>query len=621
MVCDGYNWNAEAVARGAIADFDGFEEVLDAAIAEGRKHRAANDDALWLEIRNGEHCEGYADHLADQFQDEGDTANTFISLYVRTARGRAGWPGLLGHRHLDGLIWAWIDLLRDERVSPLAGEMESLADACRGHRWESAFWDLAGERWTSTLAERLELLLRESGLAGPTRRSVVQAMAHDAPALGHRILEEMVVAGDLAGVLRWMADLRALMIDHGIKDGVVAFSADATTKLGPFKTLASLVLNGEIAALEPEDVSRLTGVDAAGEPDLQLAKARLLSASGQSVRPLIGALLDCSGVEADDIERAAAALALAIGEGAWNIVDTALTHKFADVRHDALHALAARETTPLPSVFLDMARDKGSRVRQALLDILEARPHHGHQGALLVMIEDLWTESQTYHGEETGYPIAERAADLLTVQGPLSKAAVEAVLKTAINTNDRFLRVKLMVAAGKQGGDHGLDRLLQLALETGRTTVHEAAADALFRAGGMGATRAARFSQDQLLRRGPSIATNMALAVGAAADLEPAVTLANAIAVHSDRAVFLIPLLAGALHRADDDLADHILALLSEPLKLAIQKMVESDAKVPRALLEDMGDFRVRDAVYRRLSGWFEPVSGGRDGALSTRTT
>jgi hypothetical protein len=113
----------------------------------------------------------------------------------------------------------------------------------------------------------------------------------------------------------------------------------------------------------------------------------------------------------------------------------------------------------------------------------------------------------------------------------------------------------------------------------------------------------------------------MALAVGAAADLEPAVTLANAIAVHSDRAVFLIPLLAGALHRADDDLADHILALLSEPLKLAIQKMVESDAKVPRALLEDMGDFRVRDAVYRRLSGWFEPVSGGRDGALSTRTT
>ncbi|MCK5911985.1 MAG: hypothetical protein KAG62_18770, partial [Caulobacter sp.] len=375
MVAHGHSWNAEAVALGALVEFDGFEPVLAAALDEMRKFSLSNDDALWLEIRNGEHSEGYEEYLADQYYDQGDTAETFIRLFVADLRRLRGWRSILERWDCDELLWAWIDLLAKTESSPEPGEMEALADACRGHGREARFWEMATTKWTPALTARLQGLLEAPGLEVSTRRAALEAMAKHSPEAGIATLERLARAGALTATLTWMLDLKAALQGYGVEEALVAFASRAPACLGPFEGLARLVLEGRAEPLSAEEAAALAEVDTTGCPDLLLAKARLLAATGHDVRVPVEVLLADPGIEDPDIARAVAALRLAVDGGHWDIVEQGLEHRFADVRQAALVAIAPRETMPLPERLLALGADKGNRVRRALLDILKANPN------------------------------------------------------------------------------------------------------------------------------------------------------------------------------------------------------------------------------------------------------
>ncbi len=606
MVGFGYDFNATVVGKGALVDFAGFEAVIDASIDVSIRLRDDDHGSIWLEIRNGEHSEGYAEHLADMHHDDGDTADSFIRLYVAELRRRSGWIAIVARAQSTELIWGWIQVLAGDGVVPQPGEMVGLADAVRGHRHDARFWDMARNKWSADLGSRLDDYLKTPSLAEDTRHAVLKTMIVHEPAKGRAWIRAMATAGDLQGVLRAMTDLRALANGYDLKSEVSAFAADASDQAGLYAPLARAVLDDASYPLSPTEIDQLEALDAAANPDLQLARTRLLAAAGRPVRPDVESLLATAGDEGEDIQRATAALAIGITQGLTDIVEGALQHRFADVRRDALRAIANGLAAPLPAHILAMAHDKGSGVRKALVEILEAQPDGAHQPTLIGLIADDWTRAEIYYGEEASYPIANAAAKLLSDQGPLFADAIDTLLTRAAVTNDSDLRDALLLAVAKQGDVAGRDRLADLALEMGRPGLHAAAAEALFLVRDRSPARAARFEPHLLGGRAASVVTSMALAVGATGDKAAVLALARTLYMNPDRSALVVPLLFGAIF-GEAGLSDGIAAILPDDIRDGLALAFNGDALAPRTLLDALGDFRIRGAVIDRLRTFFEP--------------
>lgn len=603
MVGFGYESNANVVGKGALVDFAGFEAVVDAAIDVNIRLRDDDDGSVWREIRNGEHSEGYAEHLADMHHDDGDTADSFIQLYVAALRRQSGWKAIVARPRSTELLWGWIQVLGDDGVVPQPGEMVGLADAVRGHRHDARFWDLARNKWSADLGSRLDEYLKTPGLADDTRHAVLKTMIVHEPAKGYAWIQAMAAVDDLQGVLRAMTDLRAIANGYELKAEIPAFAAEAPDQAGSYAPLAQAVLDEILYTLSPTEIGQLEALDAASDPDLQLARARLLAAAGRPVRNYVESLL--AGDELDDIQRATAALEIAVAQGLVDIVEGALKHQFADVRRDALRAVATGLVAPLPVHILAMAHDKGSGVRKAVVEILGTKPHAAHQVTLIALTEDSWTRAEIYYGEEASYPIAAAAARLLSEQAPLFADAIDTLITRAAVTSDPDLRDALLVAVAKQGDVAGRDRLADIALEIGRPGLHAAAAEALFLAGDRSPNRAARFEQHLLSGRAPNVAIGMALAVGATGDKNAVLTLARSLYMNQDRSALVVPLLFGAVF-GEEGLDDEIAALLPDTIRDGLVLAFNGDTLAPRTLLDPLGDFRLRGAVIERLLKFFE---------------
>lgn len=606
MVGFGHDFNARLVGTSALLDFAGFEVVVNAAIDVNIRLRCDDDRSVWLEIRNGEHSEGYAEHLAEMHWDDGDTADTFICLYVAELRSRSGWNAIVVHRQATELIWGWIQVVSAKDIAPQPGEMVGLADAAHGHRHHARFWDLAREKWSADLTSRLGDDLRTPDLGDDTRHAQLKTMIIHEPMNGLAWIKEMATARNLQGVLRAMTDLRELTNGYDLKSEVEAFVKNALDYCGPYEALARAVLEQSSYALSPTEIDQLEMLDATASPDLQLEQARLLAAAGRPVRTYVESLLATTCDELKDIQRATTALAIAITEGLTDIVEGALAHRFADVRRDGLRAISALLTAPLPVHILAMAHDKGSGVRQALVEILEAKPDATHQPTLIGLIADTWTRAEIYYGEEVSYPIASSAANLLGEQAPLFADAIDILMAQAAVTSDSSLCDALLLAVAKQGDSVGRDRLADLALEIGRPGLHVAAAEALFLVRDRSPARASRFELHLRRGRAASVVTSMALAVGATGDKASVIALARELYLNPDRSALVAPLLFGAIF-GEEGLYDAIAELLSDSLRDGLFAAFEGEALAPRTLLDALGDFKIRAAVIQRLSRFFEP--------------
>lgn len=606
LVGFGHTYNAKLVGKGAMVDFDAFEAVVDAAIEMSIRLRDDDDGSVWLEIRNGEHSEDYAEHLAEIHYDAGDTADTFIRLYVAELRRRSGWNAILAHGQSAELIWGWIQVLSAKGVVPQPGEMVGLADASRGHQHDAHFWDMASEKWSFDLKSRLGDYLRTPGLAEGTRHAVLKTMIIHEQANGHAWIQEMATAGDLQGVMRAMIDLRSLAKGYDLHSEVSAFATGAPGVYGPYAPMARAVLDESPYSLSLTEINQFEMLDASASPDLQLERTRLLAAAGRPVRTYIESLLATTGEELNDIQRATSALGIAIVEGLTDIVEDALEHRFADVRRDALCAISGGLTAPLPTHILAMAHDKGSGVRTALVEILAAKPDAAHQPTLIGLIADNWTRGEIYYGEEAHYPIATAAAKLLGEQASLFADAIDSLMAQAAVTSDSYLRDALLLAVAKRGDVAGRDRLADLALETGRPSLHAAAAEALFLVGDWSPNRAARFEPHLLRGRAATVSTSMALAVGSTGDKAAVLALARTLYMNPDRSALVVPLLFGAIF-GEEGLADGIAAILPEKTSDGLVAAFNGDALAPRSLLDALGDFKIRGEVVRHLSKFFEP--------------
>jgi hypothetical protein len=609
VVGHGFNWNADAIAVGALQDLRSFATVVDEAIAYQVKLERAEDPSLWLAIRNGEYSEDYAQHLAETAGEDGHTADSFIKAYVTALRRQDGWPALRDHPGIADLLYAWIDLLRSPSVTCDDAEILALSEKAYGHRHESRFWSLVADRWQDPLTPKLADRLVSGHPDHETRVAAVGCFAKNA-ATSLTLLIDPLLQRHPSRSVELFLDLRSAHDERGKAQIVDRFVTELLNALPePLREICGPVAQNVMpAALSNEAQSLLLDLEVTANDEMRLIRAQFLASVGQNVEEDINALLQSTaGDEQRDIAIATEAVELAAARSLWPQVDVALPHRFADVRRAALQALAPRSTDALPERLLALATDKGSGVRRALLDLLEARRNPAHLDALVILAADDWTADSGYGGEDPDYPIATEAADILGTSPDLPERLLDPLLEIAGTSRDSAVRDKLLVAIAKNGGEAGRARVVNLAVSRENLNLSQSASWALYVTGeSLDIADTARLTIEQLTARAPTVAVLMSMTVGRAGTNDQALDYAKRLAIHPTRKVLLVSLMMGAVHR-DAALADEIGKFLPEALTTAIHSVFDDGPKLPRNALDDLGDVRVVGEVIRRLDFLFVP--------------
>jgi hypothetical protein len=293
--------------------------------------------------------------------------------------------------------------------------------------------------------------------------------------------------------------------------------------------------------------------------------------------------------EATDAEVAVEAIEAGVRHSMTADIEAALNHRFARVSACALTAVAEHLAAPLPNSILDLAKAKGSPVRRALVDVLDAKPHEAHLPVLLNLVKDQWSTRGVYYGEESEYPIAQTAVHAIAKLGALTPETADQLYHGAIDTADPALRYQLFELLATAGGPPARARLFELALTPGRAVVRRAAAAALFiNSDSIEHELILRITPEILATRVESVATLFALLLATKGDPVTVTKAAEVLATNSKRRVLLI-LLSRVLSERDGDAAKRIADMLPAKHAAVALPLVE-DVEISDELLADLGD-------------------------------
>lgn len=537
--------SSDAIAEGALQDIASFEEIVDAAV----RVRALDEDAKQqvekehLAITNGEYSDEYAEHLSNN--DDGYTAGEFLEAYISRIRNDFSWKIIAEHRYASALLYYWLrDLAgsaKDSAIDLL--ELEAAAQAAYGTAYEHMAWKIVLEQWHSFYLDLLTRRIKASSEYADAREAALACLAVHAPQQFKSIVDRFVALQDHTSIACIAVDLAALtrpygwFADNAPHGQVVKATIDSLP--APFDAigLAAAALGPTGApSLSPEALNILRLVSH-GTTELRRFRLALDQNDSLPVEDDIRWLL----ANTDDDRVAAEAVDAAARHGMTAELKSALDHRFARASAQALKALAEPLQAPLPASMLHMAEAKGSFIRQALVETLDSKPHHGHLSALLRLAKDSWSSAWTSHGETSYYPIAQSAIDSIAKLRTLATDTVDYLQKIAIETSDPTLRYKIFEAIAKLADDQARDDLFDLAVKPGRLPVRRDAAYALLQAATeVSPVLLARISTEIITGQDESIATSLTLLLAWRAELRAVAQIASEIATHNRRRVLVL---------------------------------------------------------------------------------
>lgn len=614
IVKAGVHSNDDPIAAGALADLDGFEAVVADALAYQAELRAEPNDGLWLSLMNGEYSEDAAEHYADN--DDGYTADVFLKAFVRTLRDKRGWQAVRDHPRVSDLVYEWIDALTKVEDGT-DGEWAALSQVALGSRYENRFWNALGNhalaQTENLLAERLVLGTADT----TTRRAATKIAVTHFDGLFGRIAAQLLQADCSGRLFQIAADLGTLARQDrqiAIAPALAAFTAPLPAPLGR----AVRAIAEPSKRLDAQALAHITALDPQGDNNLAIARVRVLLRSNKPVHDVLAALLKVDTGNNDETHTVALeAIALAIGASAWSVVETALTHRFADVREKALVALAGRSQGVLPQNLLGFAADKGSGVRKALLKLLQHRRHPEHREALLRLAADDWSPHGSYYGQNPDHPIAVGAAELLAERPPLDASQVDAITKIIVSTSDTNVAQKLFSALVKNGDADSQRRVLRYAMKTGHLPLHAFAAEALLdHVEHLEPELAEEIPVEQLAGRISTVAIPLALILGAIARPDHVLQTAQMIAAKPTcRALVAVIWLAAS--QRSTVAADDLLKLLPDTFARNLRRAASGKQKLARASLDQLADIRLAESIRSRFSFLFKQKPKKRDSRTS----
>jgi hypothetical protein len=253
-----------------------------------------------------------------------------------------------------------------------------------------------------------------------------------------------------------------------------------------------------------------------------------------------------------------------------------------------MHIIADSLPAPLPQQILDRIAVKGRPVRQALVDLMDAKPHPAHIPTLLTLVEDRLS-NRGYHDNEESHPIARAAVAAIGKAGALTAADAKRMIETALETYDFDLRREILALLAN--GSPQVQRLiLNLAINKNAAGVRRAAVAALVSAeSALDPGVVAAIAPERLVRQPAPIAAELTIIVGWRGDAAQVQAAAEALSASAARRVFLVLLIAARRDRDASD-AERLAAHLPEGHVGRAWALGHDIGDVADEALNDLGD-------------------------------
>ncbi|EIG61257.1 hypothetical protein [Bradyrhizobium sp. WSM1253] len=604
IVRDGYNPNTSVIAEGALADLNGFEEVVAQAVAYRDELSGKPDEDFKLRLANGEYDGDYGSHYYESISEDGQTAFEFLECYVTMRRERNGWRAIRDHAHVLDMLYHWIRTA-ERGTDVTIEEWSAIARAAFDRPEERDFWQAMQKSIPKEVLSTLRERIVAGGVIREVRLKAVETALFAAPTEFFSAVGTVVRSNHTRRALELALEFAAVRETNAKKSRVdfetirLQFLAALPPALAE---AANAVLAFSFEALSKDALLLFEGLDTQGNVELKSVQAEALSRVGFELDHLLKEILDWPDNDDETIGMAANAVRVAARCGMWPIVEAALSHRFADVRQAALLSLARRSPGPLDLELRKSAGDKGHRVRETVLSLLQERPSADNMDAILQLAADTWEPQQPRHEEERNFPIAYAAAHLLSEPPQIEDRYVSDIGKILFQTDDRDVKLMLLRALVRNGSGDARKRVVKLALKSGNPPHHRLAAEALcLEQQSVDTELAAEIPHKQLLFRTAPVALALTLVVAACAGHCQVLDAARSLAAKPDRRALLIPLAIKANAR-DPALAQAIVELLPAATASALSNTLSGSGKLSLEDLDGLGDVRTLQVVKPWLS-------------------
>ncbi|WP_448192841.1 nSTAND3 domain-containing NTPase [Azospirillum sp. sgz301742] len=554
----------DAIAEGALRDLVGFERIVDAAVAELTPNDADRNRAaqLRLDFANEVYSDDYAQHLAED--DEGHTAEVFLTAYIRQARATLGWRSLVTHRHAGRLLFYWLHQLAKEvkEKGADAEELQGVFRAAYGDEREDLLWLILQSAWDPVYLPPL----RDRIVAGHTDEDVAQAaltcLIERAPDAFRSIMGELAADGGASRLVEIAIELAGLRWRRGGDGMRHSDAAEVAVQAlpGPYRQISEAALavdTNDTPTLDDEAQATLAAIASPSERVRRLRVA-LAAVAPSPAQEDVRWLLQHSADSATAVLAVEAAIRLDMDAE----VEAALDHKFAHVSACALTTLGERADVPIPVRLLAKASDRGSPVRKALVALLKQKPHIAHLPALMILARDTWSRDEQHYGDDRDFPIARGAVEAIALAAPLPPAEARELMAIGLDTADPDVRTSIFRLLTNSGDPELQEQLLDLAVRPGQPGVRRAAAGGLLQ--GAEAVRPEileKITAPLLATRYEPVAASLSLLLAWRGDQDRVRAVAEELATNADRRVLLL-LLVWFMNKRNPPIAQEIAAML-----------------------------------------------------------
>lgn len=580
----------DAIAEGALKDLDGFEAIVDTAVAV--RTPTPDDLQRWAETRlaitNGEYSEDYAEHLNDN--EDGWTAGEFLEAYVQRVRTTVGWRHLAEHRHREPLLYYWFrELAKDGAPDP--DEIAGVFAVGRGSENERDLWHILAKAWDTAFEQALVECVADGFAESQVLLAALTCLAERAARRLPGICQQLADAGREGRQVEIAIDLGQMRRKRSDFDGSRhGEAAERAAALLPplLKEIsdAAYALETKAAPVLSDDAHKLLARVETPSEGVRLFRVSLDEHLPMFVPNDVRWLL----ANTEEASSAVEAIEAAIRHGMTAEIEAGLSHRFADVVARSLKAVATPLAGPLPGVLLALADHKGSPVRMALVELLDAKPHADHLPALLVLTKDDWSPRSTYQGEEDDYPIAQKAIGAIEKLGSLEDVVADELYRLAIDTRDSDVRYEIFALLVRAAAPRFQRQLFDLAVNPGRRPVRVNAAGALLAGHGQVTRKTvSRITPQLLATRVEAVASRLLLLLSLRGEMDQILKAAEALSTIDKRRVLLL-LAIWIVRERDATAAERVARMLPANHAGVKWALASAKGKLGDTALDDLGD-------------------------------
>lgn len=591
------------IATGALEDIDGFERVVDAAVAAEfiSDEQRQKDAQIRLDIDNDVYGEAYEEHAWNY--EANYAAGQYLQGYVEEVRRRGLWRRIYEHRHKEALRSYWVgDLQKTAKKGIDKIELASAFELCRGSRHESDMWEVLEAAWTpeyaALLLERLTAPLPfDNAQANPLNCAATHTSNELAILVQRLAMESPSNATSIA------IDLGTLHSRNRRYDNADAFIATETAiqklpvNYREIATASDAMDNAGTATLSGSTLDLLRGLPS---PDYITRRFRLALDSTHGL--LEPADVNWMLAHAKESNSAVLAAQVASRNHMAEALTLALSNKFAHAQAEALKTIGGSLNAPIPSYLLEMSEIPGWPVRSTLIAILDARPHLDHLPTLIELTRDTYSNHPHYVDYNSDYPIALAAAKAISKLSGLPEPSLDQLRLIGAACTDPDVRGEIFRIIVRSKNAAQQKELLKLAGTPGNRKLRLAAARALFWDAEAVDDQVIRLIKPEwVLKQWEPVCANLILLIGETGTIEAVQAMATALAVNLDRKVMLV-LLINMVAPRDMELAAKLAALLPANHSGSVWAMDKTQDAPTTEALADLGNAAAVKATHEWIA-------------------